>query len=34
MEPALATSPHSLWRRLSAGWKDLYHQGTLVAPAS
>jgi hypothetical protein len=24
----------TLWRRMSSGWKILYHQGTVVDPAS
>jgi hypothetical protein len=44
MEPTLAadtllqgprmTRRTALWRRSITGWKVLYHQGTLVRPAS
>ena len=34
LQGARVTRRATLWRRSSSGWKILYHQGTLVDPAS
>jgi hypothetical protein len=34
LQGARVTRRATLWRRMSSGWKILYHQGTVVDPAS
>jgi hypothetical protein len=34
LQGARVTRRATLWRRTSSGWKILYHQGTVVDPAS